>query len=55
MQLFKNYIVLSEREHGLPKMTVYSLPPIGEPISSLENGRQIDFEDQAYDAKLEES
>ncbi|KAJ3689177.1 hypothetical protein LUZ61_018341 [Rhynchospora tenuis] len=53
--IFKNHIALCEREHGLPEITVYSLPPIGEPIRSLENGRRIEFVDQVYDVGLEES
>ncbi|KAJ4785263.1 Prolyl oligopeptidase family protein [Rhynchospora pubera] len=53
--IFKNHIALCEREHGLPEITVYSLPPIGEPIRSLENGRRIEFVDPAYDVGLEDS
>ncbi|KAJ1694576.1 hypothetical protein LUZ63_011274 [Rhynchospora breviuscula] len=53
--IFKNHIALCEREHGLPEITVYSLPPIGEPIRSLENGRRIEFVDPVYDVGLEES
>ncbi|XP_078151590.1 prolyl oligopeptidase family protein [Carex rostrata] len=54
-QTFKNHIALCEREHGLPKITVFCLPAIGEPIRSLENGRQIEFVDQVYDAELDKS
>ncbi|KAJ4778388.1 Prolyl oligopeptidase family protein [Rhynchospora pubera] len=54
-RIFKNHIALCEREHGLPEITVYSLPPIGEPIRSLENGRRIEFVDPVYDVGLEES
>jgi oligopeptidase B len=54
-QVFKNHIALCEREHGLPKITVYSLPSTGEPIKCLLNGQQIEFVDEVYDAELDES
>ncbi|KAL6603398.1 hypothetical protein ACP70R_043759 [Stipagrostis hirtigluma subsp. patula] len=42
-KLFINHIVVDERENGLPKVTVYPLPPIGQPIGKLQEGRTIDF------------
>jgi oligopeptidase B len=54
-QLFDNHIAIYERESGLPKVTVYRLPPLGEPIGQLQGGRAIDFTDPTYSVDPEES
>lgn len=55
IQLFLNHIVVFEREDGLPKIVVYSLPDIGEPLRSLEGGRAVDFTDATYSVDASES
>lgn len=37
-----------ERENGLPKVTVYRLPAVGEPLTSLQGGRTVDFLDPVF-------
>ncbi|XP_051117575.1 uncharacterized protein LOC127242180 [Andrographis paniculata] len=49
MQLYRDHIVVLERENGLPKITTYHLPGIGEPLRPLEGGRAVDFIDSVYD------
>lgn len=44
-----------ERENGLPTITVYNLPSIGEGIGALQDGRKIDFIDPIYSTDAEES
>ncbi|XP_058774881.1 uncharacterized protein LOC131649151 [Vicia villosa] len=48
IQLFNDHLVAYERENGLPKITVYHLPTIGEPLRSLENGQVVSFIDPVY-------
>nr|CAB3471537.1 unnamed protein product [Digitaria exilis] len=55
VQPFDNHIAVYERENGLPKVTVYRLPAIGEPIGQLQGGRTIDFIDPTYAVDPEES
>ncbi|KAG2608721.1 protease 2 [Panicum virgatum] len=55
IQLFDNHIAVYERENGLPKVTVYRLPAIGETIGQLQGGRTIDFIDPTYAVDPEES
>uniref|UniRef100_A0A1D1YJN7 Prolyl endopeptidase n=2 Tax=Anthurium amnicola TaxID=1678845 RepID=A0A1D1YJN7_9ARAE len=55
VKLFKDHLVVYEREDGLPKATVYTLPPTGETIEHLEGGRTIDFLDPIYSVDPEES
>ncbi|MQL72207.1 hypothetical protein Taro_004546 [Colocasia esculenta] len=55
VKLFKDHLVLYERENGLPKATIYRLPPIGEAIEHLGSGRTIDFIDPVYSIDPEES
>lgn len=55
VQLFDNHIAVYERENGLPKVTVYRLPAIGESIGQLRGGRTIDFIDPTYAVDAEES
>jgi oligopeptidase B len=54
-KLFDNHIAVYERENGLPKVTVYWLPPVGESIGQLQGGRTIDFIDPTYCVDPEES
>lgn len=54
-QLFNDHIAVYERENGLPKVTVYGLPAIGESILQLRGGRTIDFVDPVYSVDPEES
>ncbi|KAG6556548.1 hypothetical protein Mapa_001487 [Marchantia paleacea] len=44
----KDHIVVQERENGLVTLTVYMLPPVGEPITSLGEGRKVDFPEPTY-------
>lgn len=55
IELFLNHIVILEREDGLPKVVVYSLPDIGEPLKTLEGGRAVDFADATYSVDALES
>ncbi|CAH9073484.1 unnamed protein product [Cuscuta europaea] len=48
IQLFCNHIAVYEREKGLPKITVYNLPAVGEPFEKLKGGRAVDFIDPIY-------
>lgn len=54
-QLFDNHIAVYERANGLPKVTVYRLPAIGESIGQLQGGQAIDFIDPTYAVDPEES
>ncbi|KAK6160537.1 hypothetical protein DH2020_003918 [Rehmannia glutinosa] len=55
MQLFSDHLVVYEREDGLPKITIYNLPRIGEPLDSLQGGRTVDFVDPIYSVAPSES
>ncbi|KAI7993659.1 Protease 2 [Camellia lanceoleosa] len=55
IQLFKDHLVIYEREKGLPKVTIYGLPPIGEPLERLHGGRAVDFIDPVYSVDPSES
>lgn len=48
MQLFNDYLVVYEREDGLPKVIVYHLPDSGEPLKRLQDGQAVDFLDPVY-------
>ena len=48
LQLFSDHLVVYERENGLPKVTVYKLPAVGEPLTSLQGGQTVDFLDPVY-------
>ncbi|KAK4348161.1 hypothetical protein RND71_034500 [Anisodus tanguticus] len=48
IQLFTNHLAVHERENGLPRITVYRLPAVGEPLERLQGGRAIDFVDPVY-------
>ncbi|WJX21634.1 oligopeptidase B [Trifolium repens] len=55
IQLFSDHLVAYERENGLPKITVYHLPSIGEPLRSLESGQVVSFVDPVYSVDSSES
>ena len=55
IQLFSDHLVVYERENGLPKVTVYRLPAVGEPLTSLQGGQTIDFLDPVYTVDPSES
>lgn len=48
IQLFTNHLVVHERENGLPRITVYHLPAVREPLERLQGGRAVDFVDPVY-------
>ncbi|XP_050372229.1 uncharacterized protein LOC126790128 [Argentina anserina] len=53
--LFKDHLVVHEREDGLPKITVYQLPDDGQPLERLQGGRAVKFSDPTYSAHPSES
>ncbi|KAL5975054.1 hypothetical protein ACLOJK_031730 [Asimina triloba] len=55
MQLFSDHLVVYERENGLPKITIYTLPPNGKPMENLQGGRAVDFIDPMYSVDGEEA
>ncbi|XP_061362749.1 uncharacterized protein LOC133306444 [Gastrolobium bilobum] len=55
IQLFNDQLVAYERENGLPKIMVYHLPPIGEPLRSLQSGQAVSFIDPVYSVESSES
>ncbi|CAL5354304.1 unnamed protein product [Camellia sinensis] len=55
IQLFNDHLVVYEREKGLPKVTIYGLPPIGEPLERLQGGWAVDFIDPVYSVDPSES
>jgi oligopeptidase B len=55
MKLFKDHLVIYEREEGLPKVTIYGLPDAGEPLKSLQSGHIVDFIDPIYSVEPLES
>ncbi|PON68146.1 Peptidase S9A, prolyl oligopeptidase [Parasponia andersonii] len=55
VQLFSNHLVVCEREDGLPKIIIYGLPDVGEPLNGLEGGKAIEFLDPTYSAYPSES
>ncbi|KAL3344025.1 hypothetical protein AABB24_023452 [Solanum stoloniferum] len=48
IQLFTDHLAVHERESGLPRITVYRLPAVGEPLERLQGGRAVDFVDPVY-------
>ncbi|XP_073136757.1 uncharacterized protein [Henckelia pumila] len=48
IQLFSNHLVVYERENGLPKIIIYHLPAIGEPLDRLQGGQTVDYVDPIY-------
>ncbi|GER39216.1 prolyl oligopeptidase family protein [Striga asiatica] len=55
MQPFSDHLVVYERENGLPKISIYCLPPIGEPLDTLRGGRTVNFIDPVYSVDSSES
>ncbi|KAL8519788.1 hypothetical protein ACS0TY_010649 [Phlomoides rotata] len=55
MRLFSDHLVVYERENGLPKIIIYRLPAVGEPLDRLSGGRSIDFVDPIYSVDPSES
>ncbi|GJZ89837.1 protease 2 [Tanacetum coccineum] len=53
--LFSDHLVVYEREKGLPRVTFYSLPAIGEPLQSLQGGQAVEFIDPVYSVDPAES
>ncbi|GAY47515.1 hypothetical protein CUMW_105020 [Citrus unshiu] len=43
VRLFADHIAVYELEEGLPKITTYCLPPVGEPLKTLQGGRTVDI------------
>ncbi|KAJ8443950.1 hypothetical protein Cgig2_020796 [Carnegiea gigantea] len=54
-KVFLNHLVVLERVEGLPKLVVYDLPPIGQPLKDLGVGQPVDFVDPVYSAYLLDS
>ncbi|XP_059633296.1 uncharacterized protein LOC132276060 isoform X2 [Cornus florida] len=55
VQVFSDHLVTYEREKGLPRITIYCLPAVGEPLESLQGGRSVDFIDPIYSVDPSES
>ncbi|XP_008221098.1 PREDICTED: protease 2-like [Prunus mume] len=55
IQLFSDHLVVYEREEGLPKVTIYHLPDVGQPLKSLHDGQAVNFLDPAYTVDQSES
>ncbi|ESW14728.1 hypothetical protein PHAVU_007G012500 [Phaseolus vulgaris] len=55
IQLFSDHLVAYERENGLQKIIVYHLPPVGEPLRSLESGQAVSFVDPVYSVDSSDS
>ncbi|XP_059633292.1 uncharacterized protein LOC132276057 [Cornus florida] len=55
VQLFNDHLAVYEREMGLPRITIYCLPAVGEPLESLQGGRSVDFIDTIYSVDPYES
>ncbi|KAK9810609.1 hypothetical protein WJX73_004170 [Symbiochloris irregularis] len=47
--LSKNYVAVFQRKKGLQVATIYSLPKDGSAPSALQNGRQVEFDEPAYE------
>lgn len=55
IRLFSDHLVVYEREKGLPRVTFYSLPAVGEPLQSLKGGQTVDVIDPVYSVEPAES
>eukprot|EP00850_Spirogloea_muscicola_P019792 SM000199S05419 [mRNA] locus=s199:71818:86485:+ [translate_table: standard] len=53
IQAFRDHLVLFVRENGLQGITVYELPPVGQPITNLPPGKNITFNEEAYSVSEE--
>lgn len=47
--------MVHEREKGLPRVTIYGLPDVGEPLKSLQGGHRVEFIDPIYSVESSES
>ncbi|KAL4597770.1 hypothetical protein ACB092_11G013000 [Castanea dentata] len=45
IQLYEDHLVVHELVNGLPKVTIYGLPDVGEPVQSLQGGFTVLFDD----------
>ncbi|MBA0698097.1 hypothetical protein Goari_021605, partial [Gossypium aridum] len=52
IKLFSDHLAVSEREEGLPKITVFHLPEVEEPLINLEGGKSVQFIDPVYSVDL---
>eukprot|EP00897_Mesotaenium_endlicherianum_P000293 jgi/Mesen1/10264/ME000778S09606 len=55
VQAFEGHLAVFERRNGLTSITVYQLPQLGEPITSLGEGHRIEFDEEAYTLEGAES
>ncbi|GLT87154.1 hypothetical protein SLE2022_052530 [Rubroshorea leprosula] len=55
IELFRDHLVLDERENGLPKLTIYRLPAVEAPLTSLKGGQAVEFIDTLYSVEPSES
>ncbi|XP_052185758.1 uncharacterized protein LOC127797176 [Diospyros lotus] len=55
VRLFSDHLVVFERENGLHKISIYGLPPVGEPLGRLQGKRNVDFIDPVYSVGQSES
>ncbi|XP_061991431.1 uncharacterized protein LOC133709639 [Rosa rugosa] len=53
--LFSDHLVVYEREDGLPKVTIYHLPDVGQPLKRLQGGQAVNFSDPTYSVDPSES
>ncbi|KAL6187283.1 hypothetical protein ACLB2K_038683 [Fragaria x ananassa] len=53
--LFNDHLVIYEREDGLPKITIYNLPDVGQPLKRLQGGQAVNFSDPTYSVEPSES
>ncbi|XP_065868634.1 uncharacterized protein [Euphorbia lathyris] len=54
-QIFANHLVVYERANGLAQITAYNLPAVDEPLTSLTDGRAVEFVDPVYSVDPDES
>ncbi|KAH7293575.1 hypothetical protein KP509_28G031500 [Ceratopteris richardii] len=48
IQAFENHLVVFERQNGLLNAVVYALPPVGQMLTELHDGHQIQFPESPY-------
>lgn len=48
IELFKDHLVVYERQDGLPKVAIYGLPDVEEPVRSLQCPLHVSFDDPTY-------
>jgi hypothetical protein len=54
VQVQKDHLIVHVREDGLQAITIYNLPPVGEPINSLSSGRKLEFPEPSYSLEHED-